>query len=200
MKTSIVVSMTLLLVSLWANVASAAAVVGQAAPNFTATDSNGASVSLADYKGKYVVLEWMNPDCPFTQKHYRSGNMQALQSKYRAEGVVWLAVNTAEQASSSYRSEMNAWNTEMKAAPSALLMDSGSLAKLYGAKTTPHMFVVSPAGMVVYAGAIDDKRSANLEDVKVAKNFVRTALDESLAGNPVSISSTQPYGCSVKYQ
>lgn len=201
MKTSIVASMTLLLVSLWANVAGAAAVVGQAAPNFTATDSNGASVSLADYKGKYVVLEWMNPDCPFTQKHYRSGNMQALQSEYRAKGVVWLSVNTAEAASSSYRSEMNAWNTEMKAAPSALLMDSdSSLAKLYGAKTTPHMFVVNPAGMVVYAGAIDDKRSANLEDIKIAKNFVKTALDESLADKPVSISSTQPYGCSVKYQ
>ena len=202
MKTSIVASMTLLLVSLWANVASAAAVVGQAAPNFTVTDSNGTSVSLADYKGKYVVLEWMNPVCPFTQKHYRSGNMQALQSEYRAKGVVWLSVNTAEAGSSSYRpgSEMNAWETEMKAAPSALLMDSdSSLAKLYGAKTTPHMFVVSPAGMVVYAGAIDDKRSTNIEDVKNAKNFVKTALDESLADKPVSISSTQPYGCSVKY-
>ncbi|VVN18636.1 redoxin domain-containing protein [Pseudomonas fluorescens] len=203
MKTSIVASMTLLLVSLWVNVASAAAVVGQAAPSFTATDSNGTSVSLADYKGKYVVLEWMNPDCPFTKKHYRSGNMQALQSEYRAKGVVWLSVNTAETGSSSFRpgSEMNAWNTEMKAAPSALLMDSdSSLAKLYGAKTTPHMFVVSPAGMVVYAGAIDDKRSTKLEDVKVAKNYVVTALDESLAGKPVSTSSTQPYGCSVKYQ
>lgn len=203
MKTSIVASMTLLLVSLWANVASAAAVVGQAAPNFTATDSNGTSVSLADYKGKYVVLEWMSPVCPFTQKHYRSGNMQTLQSEYRAKGVVWLSVNTAEAGSSSYRpgSEMNAWETEMKAAPSALLMDSDtSLAKLYGAKTTPHMFVVNPAGMVVYAGAIDDKRSTKLEDVKVAKNYVGAALEESLAGKPVSISSTQPYGCSVKYQ
>lgn len=203
MKTSVFATMALLLASLWVGVASAAAAVGQPAPEFTATDSNGAPVSLSSLKGKFVVLEWMNPSCPFTQKHYRSANMQSLQSLYRAKDVVWLSVNTASTKSSSFRpaSEMNAWLTEMKAAPTALLMDSdATVAKLYAAKTTPHLFVINPDGLVIYAGAIDDKRSVSVEDVKGAKNFVKAALDEGLAGIPVSTPSIQPYGCPVKYQ
>ncbi|PMV97115.1 MULTISPECIES: redoxin domain-containing protein [unclassified Pseudomonas] len=202
MKTSVFASITLLVISLWSGVASAAAIVGQPAPDFTATDSNGASVALSSLEGKTVVLEWMNPSCPFTQKHYRSGNMQSLQEYARQKDVVWLSVNTASANSASFRpaAEMNAWLSEMKAAPTSLLMDSdATVAKLYGAKTTPHLFVINPKGVVIYAGAIDDKRSVALEDVKVARNYVKAALDESLTGKPVSTPSTQPYGCPVKY-
>lgn len=202
MKAKLLAVTAILAVSLWSAVASAAAIVGQPAPSFTTTDSNGSAVSLSSYKGKYVVLEWMNPGCPFTQKHYRSGNMQSLQQDARDKGVVWLTINTAAANSASVRSasELNAWLGEMKSSPTALLIDSGAtVAKLYGAKTTPHMFVVNPEGVVIYAGAIDDKRSVALEDVKVAHNYVKAALDESLGGKPVATSSTQPYGCPVKY-
>lgn len=202
MKAKLLAVTAILAVSLWSAVASAAAIVGQPAPSFTTIDSNGSAVSLSSYKGKYVVLEWMNPGCPFTQKHYRSGNMQSLQQDARDKGVVWLTINTAAANSASARSasELNAWLGEMKSSPTALLIDSGAaVAKLYGAKTTPHMFVVNPDGVVIYAGAIDDKRSVALEDVKVAHNYVKAALDESLGGKPVATSSTQPYGCPVKY-
>ena len=176
--------------------------VGQAAPSFTVTDLSGKPVKLEDFKGKTVVLEWHNFGCPFVQKHYRSGNMQALQNKY-ATDVVWLAVNSTNKSASDY-TEPAALTTQLKqfgAAPVGYLMDEpGAMGRAYGAKTTPHMYIIDPAGKVVYNGAIDDKRSTNPEDVKTSKNYVVAALDELKAGKPVSVASTAPYGCTVKYR
>jgi peroxiredoxin len=175
---------------------------GQPAPAFTAADLAGKPVNLADYKGKTVVLEWHNFGCPFVQKHYRSGNMQALQKKYGSD-VVWLAVNSTNKASSDYTepAKLSSQLQGFNAVPARYLMDEpGTVGLAYGAKTTPHMYVIDPAGKVVYNGAIDDKRSTNVEDVKTAKNYVAAALDEMKAGKPVSVASTTPYGCSVKYR
>ena len=179
----------------------AAAVVGQPAPDFTAADLAGKPVRLADLKGKTVVLEWHNFGCPFVQKHYRSGNMQALQKRYGGD-VVWVGINSTSRSSSDYMAprEIGTELARFGAAPASYLMDeSGTVGRAYGAKTTPHMFVIDPSGKVAYAGAIDDKRSTALEDVKVAKNYVATALDEMKAGKAVSVAHTAPYGCSVKY-
>ena len=180
----------------------ASAPPGQQAPAFTLTDLNGKAVSLADYKGKTVVLEWQNFECPFVQKHYRSGNMQALQKKY-ANDVVWLTVTSTARTASDYiePARISKELSEFKAVPAHYLMDTpGSVGMAYGAKTTPHMYIIDPSGKVVYNGAIDDKRSTNVADVKGAKNYVATALDEMKAGKPVSVASTTPYGCSVHYQ
>ncbi len=178
--------------------------VGQAAPDFSLTDVNGKTVKLSDFKGKNVVLEWTNPGCPFVVKHYGSNNMQSLQADAKAKGVVWLSINSTEKNHSDYLAPamLNAkMNGEWKGAASYVLMDeSGKTGQAYSAKTTPHMYVIDPAGKLVYAGGIDDKRSANPADVKTAKNFVRAALDETLAGKPVTVATAQPYGCSVKYQ
>jgi hypothetical protein len=180
----------------------AAATVGQPAPSFTVSDLAGKPVNLADYKGKTVVLEWHNFGCPFVQKHYRSGNMQALQKKY-ASDVVWLAVNSTHRGASDYTAPATL-ATQLKdfgAAPAGYLMDEpGTMGTAYGAKTTPHMYIIDPSGTVVYNGAIDDKRSTNVADVKTAKNYVVAALDEMKAGKPVSTASTTPYGCTVKYR
>jgi peroxiredoxin len=158
----------------------AAAPAGSPAPSFTAIDIDGKPVNLADYKGRTVVLEWHNFGCPFVQKHYRSGNMQSLQAKYGAD-VVWLSVNSTSRASSDY-TEPARLSTQLRgfhAAPAKYLMDdSGAVGAAYGAKTTPHMYVIDPAGRIVYSGAIDDKRSTDLADVKTAKNYVAAALDE----------------------
>jgi peroxiredoxin len=190
------------LLSIASATAFAAAPTGAPAPAFTATDLDGKPVNLADYKGKTVVLEWHNFGCPFVQKHYRSGNMQSLQAKYGAD-VVWLSVNSTNKSSSDY-TEPARLSTQLRdfhAVPAKYVMDdSGQVGTAYGAKTTPHMFVIDPAGKVVYNGAIDDKRSTNVDDVKTAKNYVAAALDELRAGKPVSIASTTPYGCSVKYR
>ena len=183
-------------------IAFANAPAGQPAPLFTATDLAGKPVNLADYKGRTVVLEWHNFACPFVQKHYRSGNMQALQKKYGSD-VVWLAVNSTNKASSDYTepAKLSSQLQGFNAVPARYLMDEpGTVGLAYGAKTTPHMYVIDPAGKVVYNGAIDDKRSTNVEDVKTAKNYVAAALDEMKAGKPVSVASTTPYGCSVKYR
>lgn len=180
----------------------ASASVGQPAPNFSATDTNGKTVSLADFKGKHVVLEWVNPGCPFVQKHYKPGNMQGLQRDFTAKGVVWLTISSTAPDASDYKkpADLAGWMKSNNAAATATLMDdSGKVGKLYGARTTPHMYIVNPAGTLVYAGAIDSNRSANPADIPAATNHVRQALDELLAGKPVSVSSTQPYGCSVKY-
>ena len=183
--------------------ADAAAAVGQAAPTFTLNDTNGKAVNLADYKGKTVVLEWHNPECPFVKKHYESANMQGLQSKYTKDGVVWLAVSSTEPAHQDYK-KPNVVNTIMKsskASPTAYLMDeSGATGKAYGARTTPHMYIINREGTLVYAGGIDDKRSANIADIKGAKNFVAAALDELKAGKNISVATSAPYGCSVKYK
>ncbi len=180
----------------------AAASVGQPAPAFSATDATGKPVSLADFKGRTVVLEWVNPGCPFVQKHYNSANMQVTQKAAVAKGAVWLAVNSTATDASDYKTppQMAAWMQQQKAAASATLMDAdGKLGRLYGARTTPHMYVIDAAGKLVYAGAIDSHASANPEHIKTATNYVSRALDETLAGKPLSLSTTQAYGCSVKY-
>jgi len=182
-------------------VALANAVVGQPAPAFTATDVAGKPVNLADYKGRLVVLEWHNPGCPFVQKHYNSGNMQSLQKKY-GNDVVWLAVNSTNTAASDYLppDKLSAVMKDFNAAPAGYLMDaSGKVGRTYGAKTTPHMSIIDKDGRLLYNGAIDDKRSTSVADVKVAKNYVAAALEEIKAGKPVSTPVTAPYGCSVKY-
>ena len=159
---------------------------------------------LSEFKGKTVVLEWTNPGCPFVQKHYNTNNMQSLQKDATARGVVWLSIYSTEKAHQDYLAptKLNAKiNGEWKGVSSYLLMDeSGKVGQAYSAKTTPHMYVIDPSGKLVFAGGIDDKRSANPADVKTAKNFVRAALDETLAGKPVSVATATPYGCSVKYQ
>ena len=180
----------------------AAPVPGQPAPAFRGTDVNGKPVSLADFRGKTVVLEWNNPNCPFVQKHYTSGNMQSLQQKNTAAGVVWIAVNSTAESHSDYMApaKLAAWFGEQKAAPSAILMDSkGEIGRAYGAKVTPHMYVIDPRGTLVYAGAIDDKRSANPADVKTSTNHVAAALGELAAGKAVSTAATSAYGCTIKY-
>jgi peroxiredoxin len=179
-----------------------AAIPGSAAPDFTLADSNGKAVKLSDYKGRFVVLEWTNPECPFVRAQYGAETMQALQKEAAGRDVVWLSVNSTNQSSSEFKSgaEMNAWMKEKAAAPKAVLIDAASATgRAYAAKTTPHMFVIDPKGTIVYAGAIDDRRSARESDRKIANNYVRAALNESLAGKPVTVASTQPYGCSVKY-
>lgn len=176
--------------------AALAQTVGQPAPAFTATDASGKPVNLADYKGKYVVLEWTNPDCPFVQKHYDSGNMPATQKQATAKGAAWLSIQTGP----ADKAELQAWQKSKTAAPTATVLDTdGRIARSYRAKTTPHMYIVDPQGTLVYAGAIDSKPSANPADIKGATNYVSTALNEAMAGKPVSQPSTTAYGCSVKY-
>jgi peroxiredoxin len=177
--------------------------VGSAAPSFSATDSNGKTVSLADYKGKYVVLEWFNPECPFVKKHYGGGNMQKLQKNFTDKGVAWLTIDsnapgkegnlTAEQA--------NKTMADWKVHSTALLLDpDGKVGKAYGAKNTPHMFIISPEGKVIYEGAIDSKASPNPDDIPSSTNYVKLALDEAMSGKTVTTPSSRPYGCSVKYE
>jgi hypothetical protein len=181
----------------------AAAKVGDAAPEFTATASNGKTVRLADYRGKYVVLEWHNNGCPYVGKHYNSGNMQRLQKHWTSQGVVWFTILSSAPGKQGYvtASEENDYLTKEQAAPTAALLDpSGDIGHLYDAKTSPQMVVINPQGVVIYSGAIDDKPTTDLQDVQGATNYVRLALEESMAGKPVKISATRPYGCSVKYR
>lgn len=178
------------------------AAVGQPAPAFSATDASGRSVTLADLKGRHVVLEWVNPGCPYVRKHYDTKNMQATQQGAVAKGVVWLAVNSTTSEHGDYLSpqQMSAWMKQQGAAASATLMDEdGKIGRAYGARTTPHLYVIDPAGKLVYAGAIDSKPTSNKADVAGATNHVNQALAESLAGKVVSTASTRAYGCSVKY-
>lgn len=180
----------------------AQATVGQAAPAFSAVDTAGKSVSLADFKGKYVVLEWTNPGCPFVQKHYDSGNMPATQKDAAAKGAVWLAVNTTAKDAGDYMAPaaLQGWMTSKSGVPTATLMDADAkVGRAYGARTTPHMYIVDPQGKLIYAGAIDSKATANAADIKTATNYVTQALGEAMAGKPVSRATTQAYGCSVKY-
>lgn len=177
--------------------------VGDAAPDFARTDTNGKTHKLSDYHGKYVVLEWTNNGCPYTQKHYNSGNMQVLQKDWTARGVVWLTVLSSAPGEQGYMtpSQENAYLAREKADPTAALLDpTGTIGHEYGAKTTPHMFVIDPSGKLIYDGAIDDHPTTDLSDVKVSKNYVSAALTEAMAGQSVAVSYTRPYGCSVKYQ
>jgi peroxiredoxin len=176
---------------------------GQPAPTFKLEDVNSRTVSLADLRGRYVVLEWNNPNCPFVRKHYASGNMQSLQARYGADKVAWLLVNSTAPGTEDYMDgkKLAAWLAEQKSQPTALLLDpSGEVGRAYAAKVTPQMVVIDPRGTVIYNGAIDDKRSANAADVAGARNYVSAALDEARAGKPVSVASTTPYGCTVKYK
>jgi len=181
----------------------AAAVVGQPAPEFSAPDLAGRTVRLADYRGKFVVLEWTNPGCPFVRKHYQqSGNLPALQKEFTARGVAWIALNSTETGHPDYLApaQLGKWFAERGAAPSVALMDvSGTVGRAYGAKTTPHMYVIDPAGRLVYAGAIDSVPSASADDIRGATNYVRQALAQAMAGQPVSTPTSVAYGCSIKY-
>lgn len=176
--------------------------VGAKAPDFSLSDTSGKKHQLSDFKGKYVVLEWFNPECPFVKKHYGSDNMQKLQQQFTDKGVVWLTIDSSAPGKEGYltaeqgNSTMKSWKTHM----TALLMDpDGKAGRAYGAKNTPHMFIVNPEGKLVYQGAIDSKPSPNPNDIPQSTNYVKVALEESMAGKPVSNPSTKPYGCSVKY-
>ena len=180
----------------------AAAVVGKPAPPIELRDSDGSTVRLDAFKGKFVVLEWVNFGCPFVGKHYGSGNMQKLQKKYTGEGVVWLSICSSAPGKQGYvtASEAKKLEEEKGASPSRFLLDpKGTVGRSYGAKTTPHMFVIDPKGTVVYNGAIDNKPSTKRADIPTAKNYLAAALDASMSGKKVEIAATQPYGCSVKY-
>jgi hypothetical protein len=183
--------------------ASAALGLGQTAPDMVLSDVQGKPVRLSDYRGRHVVLEWTNPGCPFVRKHYRSGNMQALQAEARGRGVVWLTVNSTADGSADYLSpqQMTRWLAEQKAAPSASLMDeSGELGRAMGARNSLHFFILNPRGELIYAGAIDSIPSAKAEDLPNATNYVRQGLNEALAGQPLSVATSRPYGCPITYR
>ncbi len=192
----------LLIFFLSINIFASDAQIGKAAPDFTLVDSNGNEHSLSDFNGKYVVLEWINYDCPFVQKHYDSGSMQALQKEYTDKGVVWLAV-----CSSAPGKQGNFSNEEIKERSKKhganftayLIDDSGEVGKMYGAKTTPHMYVINPEGTLIYAGGIDDKPSTDIDDIETATNYVEAALNAAMNGKEVEVKVSRPYGCSVKY-
>jgi hypothetical protein len=182
--------------------AARAARVGDAAPQFSGTDSNGQTHKLSDYKGKFVVLEWTNNGCPYTRKHYVSGNMQALQKQWTGKGVVWLTILSSAPGQQGYMSaaQENSYIGEEHAAPTAAILDpQGTIGHLYSAKTTPHMYVIDPDGKLIYEGAIDDHATTDAGDVAASKNYVSAALTAALAGQPVATAYTRPYGCSVKY-
>jgi len=176
--------------------------VGSEAPSFTLTDTNGTEHSLSDFRGKFVVLEWLNHDCPFVVKHYESGNMQKLQREHAENDGVWLSVVSSVPGKQGYVTpeEGNKLAEEKNAAPAGILLDTeGSVGKMYGAKTTPHMYVIDPEGKLIYAGAIDDKPTTNLSDVEGAHNYVMAAISQAKAGQEVVNPTTVAYGCSVKY-
>ena len=178
------------------------ALVGAPAPDFKGVDTNGKEHSLSEYKGKTVVLEWTNPECPYVVKHYGSGNMQALQKEATADGVIWLSIASSAQGKEGYYNavDSNKYMAEKKSVPTARILDAeGTIGHLYGAKTTPHMFVINPEGTLVYAGAIDDNDSFKPETIGGAKNYVREALKAVKDGKPVAVATTKSYGCSVKY-
>jgi peroxiredoxin len=177
--------------------------VNAPAPNFTATDSHNQPHSLDQYQGKYVVLEWHNQGCPFTRKHYESGNMQALQKEWTAKGVVWFTVISSAPGNEGYvtQGQENDYLAKMHAAPTAALLDpDGKVGRLYNAKTTPDMFIIDPQGKLIYSGAIDNRPTADTGDIQGADNYVSDALTSAMAGKPVANPYTRAYGCSVKYR
>jgi len=176
--------------------------VGELAPDFKATDSNGQMHQLSEYRGKYVVLEWHNNGCPYTRKHYESGNMQRLQKEWTSRGVIWFTVISSAPGQQGYvtAQQENEYLKRMNAVPTAALLDrQGDVGRLYAAKTTPHMFIINPDGVLIYDGAIDSKATTDQSDIATAANYVSQALGEAMAGKPVSAPTSRPYGCSVKY-
>jgi AhpC/TSA family len=177
--------------------------VGDPAPAFNATDSRGQTESLDQFKGKYVVLEWHNQGCPYTKKHYVSGNMQSLQKQWTGKGVIWFTVISSAPGTQGYvtPSQENAYLAQVHAVPTAVLMDpEGKLGHLYNAKTTPEMYVIDPTGKLIYSGAIDNKPTPDVEDIRGADNYVSDALAQAMAGKPIATPYTRSYGCSVKYR
>jgi glutathione peroxidase-family protein len=176
--------------------------LNEAAPGFTLKDSFEKEYSLSDFEGKIVVLEWINFECPFVKKHYNSNNMQNLQEKYTKDGIIWLAVcSSAKNKQGNFSNdEINRRSENLKTKYLAYLIDeNGNVGKMYGAKTTPHMYIINKEGKLVYAGGIDDKPTTDIDDIGTAKNYVSSALDELLDSKNVSTQSSTPYGCSVKY-
>jgi peroxiredoxin len=182
--------------------AHAAPTVGQPAPDFVATDTRGARRQLSDFAGRYVVLEWTNPACPCVRKHYDSGNLPATQKAATEQGAVWLAINSTERASSDYLApeKLSAWMNAHAAATHVLMDEDGVIGQAYGARTTPHLFIIDPQGVLVYAGGIDSIASARVEDIRAATNYVRQALGEAFGGRTISTPSTRPYGATVRYR
>ena len=177
--------------------------VGQKAPDFSLTDTAGKTVRLSDYKGRHVVLEWNNPGCPYVRRHYDSANMQTLQKEVTGKNVVWLAINSTADSHPDYltAAQLGRWMVQQKAAPTATLMDEdGNVGHSYGARTTPHMYLVDPQGVLIYAGGIDNQPSARGAEQKSATNYVRQGVNEALVGKGLSKPVTAPYGCSVKYK
>jgi peroxiredoxin len=182
--------------------AAAAAAVGQPAPTFTATATNGSNVSLAEHRGKIVVLEWTNHECPYVRKHYETGNMQALQKEAKAKDVVWLTVISSAPGEQGHvtAAQADELTRSRQAVPTAVLLDPrGAVGRLYDAKVTPHMYVIDPKGVLMYAGAIDDRPTTRRADVQTAQNYVRVALAAVMTGQPVKTPVTRAYGCTVKY-
>jgi peroxiredoxin len=195
-------NLTIALAALCLAVPSLAVRVGDAAPDFSGVDSKGKTHELSEYKGKYVVLEWHNQGCPYTKKHYVSGNMQSLQKEWTAKGVIWLTVISSAPGLQGYvtPAEENSYLSKMHAVPTAVLLDpSGEIAHLYDAKTTPHMFVIDPSGKLIYQGAIDDHATTDASDIAQSKNYVSDALTESMQGKSIATAYSRPYGCSIKY-
>ena len=202
MKRAFVQVSVCILLLVAAQIAMSAAKVGQPAPDFSGTASDGKSYHLADYRGKFVVLEWHNNGCPYTRKHYNSGNMQNLQKQWTARGVAWFTVISSAPGKQGYvnANDENTYMSKMRAAPTAALLDpTGAIGHLYDAKTTPQMIVINPQGVIVYDGAIDNRATSDLKDIQGATNYVTLALEQSLAGKNVDVAATRPYGCSVKY-
>ena len=178
------------------------AAIDQKAPEFSLAGIDGKTYSLADYKGKYVVLEWNNFDCPFVKKFYGAGKMQSLQKEYTDKGVAWFTIcSSAEGKQGYYDAEtLKTMNTDRKTAPTAYLRDAdGTVGKMYGAKTTPHIFIINPEGVLIYAGAIDDKPGPDPAAIESANNYVTATLTSAMAGKPVEVKTTESYGCGVKY-
>ena len=191
------------LLALGAHLPARAARVGQPAPDFSLPDTGGKAVRLADFRGRFVVLEWTNPGCPFVRKHYESGNMGATQKLARDQGVAWLPINSTETASGDYLEppRLADWLKQHQGVPTAVLMDpEGTTGRAYDAKTTPHLYIVDPQGMLVYAGGIDSIASARVSDIEKATNHVKAALADIAAKRPIAQAVTKPYGCTIKYK
>ena len=201
MKKIIVLAMGGIILS-WAAIAQSYVTTNKPAPDFSLTDIKGQTKSLSEYRGKFVVLEWTNYDCPFVKKHYSSGNMQSLQREYTQKGAVWLSICSSAQGKQGHYSpaEWAKLVVDRKSAATAVLLDgNGKVGRLYGAKTTPHIFIIDPKGILIYQGAIDSIASTDSSDIPKATNYVRQTLNEALTGKPVTMAQTDSYGCSVKY-